>query len=60
MKEPSFTPAAALLWVSVWPEARERVLANVWCGSCRRSVLIVNYTGEEKNGDGVLRGKCGV
>lgn len=56
----SFTPAAAILWASVWPEARELVLAKVWCGSCRRSVQIVDYTGEEKKGDVVLRGKCAV
>ncbi|MGE3308700.1 MAG: DUF5679 domain-containing protein [Limisphaerales bacterium] len=58
MNEGDFTPAAAVLWGVIPREARERILANVFCVKCRRSVTMVNFTGEEQNGDVILRGAC--
>jgi hypothetical protein len=58
MSERSFSPAAAILWSVIPREARERILANVYCVKCRRSVTMVNFTGEEQNGDVILRGAC--
>jgi hypothetical protein len=39
-------------------EARERILANVFCVKCRGSVIITKFTGEEENGDVILKGSC--
>ena len=38
--------------------ARQRLLANVWCGQCRHEVTITNFTGTIKGGDLLLLGKC--
>ena len=38
--------------------ARARILANVFCVECRGSVQIVNFTGEEREGDLYLKGTC--
>lgn len=53
-----FTTGAAVLWGTIPKEARERILANVWCGKCRGSVTITQFTGEEEKGDVVLTGAC--
>jgi hypothetical protein len=58
MSEGNFSPVAAVLWGVIPREARERILANVFCVKCRRSVTMVNSTGEEQNGDVILRGAC--
>ncbi len=53
-----FTAKAAVLWGMIPKEARVRILANVFCVKCRGSVTITRFTGEEQNGDVVLRGVC--
>jgi hypothetical protein len=53
-----FTTRAAVLWGTIPKEARERVLANVWCVKCRTSVTITKFTGEERNGAVILNGSC--
>ncbi len=58
MSEEQFTPKAAMLWATIPKEARERILANVFCGNCRASVTITNFTGKEAKGDLILRGVC--
>lgn len=58
MSNGQFTAKAAVLWGTIPKEARERILRNVFCGNCRGSVLIADYTGEEQNGDLVLKGTC--
>jgi hypothetical protein len=42
----------------ILPWAQERILANVWCGGCLRSVTIVLGAAEMMGDDLVLRGKC--
>lgn len=42
----NFTTAAAKRWAQIPPEARARILANVWCGNCARSVEVVLETAE--------------
>ena len=54
----NFTPEAELLWSTVWPEARERILQAVFCTRCRTSVEIVDYSGRARNGDLILEGRC--
>ncbi len=43
-----------------YAEARERILKHVFCGKCRGSVGMVRFTGEEENGDVILKGSCAV
>ena len=52
------TPQAAVLWGTIPKEARERILANVFCVKCRTSVRITNCIGEERKGDVYLKGAC--
>ena len=35
-----------------------RILAKVFCVKCRDSVAITDFTGEEENGDVILKGAC--
>lgn len=58
MSDGQFTAKAAVLWGTIPKEARERILGNVFCGRCRGSVTITDYTGEERNGDVILKGSC--
>jgi len=58
MSAGQFTAKAAVLWGTIPREARERILANVFCGKCRDSVTITKFTGEEENGDVILKGAC--
>lgn len=58
MNTGKFTTRAALLWATIPQDAREQILANVFCGNCRDSVQIVKFTGEEDKGDVILKGSC--
>ena len=58
MNDAKFTPRAAVLWGMIPKEARERILANVFCVKCRASVQIKNFTGEGRKGDVILKGSC--
>ncbi len=57
---PSFTPQARQLWDAIPAEHRPKLLSNVWCGKCRESVTITNFTGAVKRGDLLLVGLCAV
>jgi hypothetical protein len=50
---PEFTDPTAKLWEATPAEAKELLLANIWCGKCRRGVTITNFTGVA-NGDYLL------
>src|ERR1039458_8531396 len=58
MSEEQFTARAAVLWGTIPKEARERILKNVFCAACRGSVEIAKFTGEERDGNLVLKGSC--
>lgn len=58
MSGEKFTTQAAVLWSTIPKEARARILANVFCVKCRGAVEIVNFSGEEENGDLILKGSC--
>jgi len=60
MNEGKFTTKAAVLWGTIPKEARERILAAVFCVKCRDAVTITNFTGEEEKGDVILKGSCAV
>jgi hypothetical protein len=55
-----FTPAAAKRWGQIPQEAQARILANVWCGNCARSVEISLETAEIEGKHLILKGKCKV
>jgi len=55
---PIFTDPAAKLWVDIPAETRKLLLSNVWCGKCRDSVTIRNFTGAARGGDLLLVGEC--
>jgi len=58
MNDGKFTMRAAVLWGTIPKEARERILANVFCVKCRGPATMTNFTGEEVKGDVILKGEC--
>jgi len=58
VKAGKFTPEAAVRWGGIPKEARERILANVFCGQCLEPVRMVKYTGKVQQGDVYWRGSC--
>ena len=58
MIDDQFTMRAAVLWGTIPREARERILKNVFCAKCGGSVEIIKFTGEECDGNLVLKGSC--
>jgi hypothetical protein len=58
MSEEQFTARAAALWGTIPSQARERLLKNVFCVRCGDSVEITKFTGEERDGNMVLKGSC--
>ncbi len=56
---PNFTPPARRRWESIPADIRQRLLANVWCATCRHEVTITNFSGTLKGGVLLLVGKCG-
>ena len=57
---PNFTESARLHWESIPARIRKELLANVWCGQCRDTVIITNFSGTLKRADLLLVGKCAV
>lgn len=55
---PNVTEPAAKLWATIPADKKKLLLSNVWCGSCRHSVTITNFTGAVKAGDLLLVGLC--
>jgi len=53
-----FTPAAQRLWDAIPPAAQKDLLANVWCGNCRSSQHIADFTAVAEEGDIRLQGFC--
>ena len=61
MNDGKFTIQAAVLWGPIPVAAKKRILAKVFCVKCRKSVQIVNFTGDvDKRGDVILKGSCAV
>lgn len=52
------TETATRLWEAVPEQARQRILANVWCTTCRRETTMVDYEGRVRRRDLVLQGHC--
>ena len=57
---PDFTPEARKFWELIPAETRHKLLANVWCGDCRDTVTIRNFSGRMTGSDLLLVGSCSV
>lgn len=57
---PRLSANASKLWNVIPLEIKKKLLANVYCGSCKTGVSIVEVTGEIVGKDLVLHGKCAV
>lgn len=55
---PHFTAPATKLWKAISPDAKKKILSNVWRGKCRREVTITNFSGAVRGGDLLLVGRC--
>ncbi len=55
---PTFTKPARERWEALPSTLRQRLLSNVWCGSCRQETTIKNFSGTMKSGDLFLSGEC--
>jgi hypothetical protein len=53
-----FTPEAKRFWQGLPDGHKELIIANVWCGSCRNAMTIVNFSGKVEGGDLILEGEC--
>lgn len=58
MSKRSFTPRAELIWGSVPASARDQIVSNAFCRTCRGAVKMIDYTGTEKKGNLLLEGAC--
>ena len=56
--QPSFTPAAQILWNAIPSHFQERILHNVWCPHCRKMTTMTDFTGGVHGKSLVLRGMC--
>lgn len=57
---PQFSTQASKAWATIPVEARQKILANVFCGNCRGAVTIIDFAGTVVSGDLVLKGNCAV
>jgi len=49
---------AAQKWSKIPKEIQQKLLDNVWCGGCKGSCTIVDYTMTNDKVGIVLRGQC--
>ena len=57
--QPSFTPAAQILWDAIPSHFQERILQNVSCPHCQDMTTMTDFTGEVHGKSVVLFDKCG-
>jgi hypothetical protein len=55
---PYFTVPATKLWATLPLATKKLLLANVYCGKCRGSTTITNFSGVVRSGDLLLVGEC--
>ncbi len=53
-----FTPEAYRIWNEISFDIKEKILNNVFCGSCGGTTTIIDYIGKTSHNDLVLKGKC--
>lgn len=55
---PEFTAPARKRWLAIPAVARQRLLANVWCGGCCGETTITQFSGRIDRGALLLQGRC--
>ena len=53
-----FTDEGKRFWQAMPDEHKERIITNVWGGSCSHEATIVNFSGKIERGDLILEGEC--
>ena len=53
-----FTHEAYRIWNELSCDIKEKLLNNVFCGSCEDTTTIIDYVGKTSRNDLVLNGKC--
>jgi hypothetical protein len=54
----TFTPQAQWFWNRIPGHIQAKIIGAVWCPHCRNSTTIINFKGNIKQGDLLLRGEC--
>lgn len=54
----TFTPQAQWFWHNIPEHIQVKIIGAVWCSHCGESTTIVNFKGNIKQGDLILRGEC--
>ena len=54
----TFTSQAQWFWDSIPEHIQVKIIGAVWCSHCRESTTLVNFKGNIKQGDLLLRGEC--
>jgi hypothetical protein len=53
-----FSAPALKRWDKIPPSMQAKLLGNVWCGACSKTVYILVESGRIKNIDLILTGRC--
>ncbi|PIE80395.1 MAG: hypothetical protein CSA11_07955 [Chloroflexi bacterium] len=54
----TFTPQGQWFWDSIPEHIQAKIISTVWCPHCGDATTIVNFKGNIKQGDLLLRGEC--
>lgn len=55
---PTFSAPAQRIWARIPQPIQRKVLDNVWCPTCRKATTMTQYSGQIKEGDLLLSGRC--
>jgi len=53
-----FSPGALKRWDQLGLQIQAKLLGNVWCGACRKTVHIIVESGKVERKDLILSGRC--
>ena len=53
-----FSVAALKRWDQLGSQIQAKLLGNVWCGTCRKTVCIIVESGRIEKKDLILSGRC--
>ena len=45
-------------WARIPKKTQQKLLNNVWCGKCLKTVRVVTYTVKNNQSDLIIEGKC--
>lgn len=55
---PTFTAPAQRIWERTPQPIQRMLLDNVWCAACRKVTTMIQYSGQVKEDDLLLTGRC--